>query len=137
MASLSNNQHPNMTSRQILPSLFMIHDTLSRDFERQSSGNIFRKCFCHGSNSAGSALAVRGKLSYTKVSFIITETVAKVKLQKHLLFSSLAVADLLVAILVMPLGAVKEVGIEISNIKIFEISNLKRCNHDICDIETR
>ena len=110
MASLSNNQHPNMTSRQILPSLFMIHDTLSRDFERQSSGTIFRKCFCHGSNSAGSALAVRGKLSYTKVSFIvITETVAKVKLQKHLLFSSLAVADLLVAILVMPLGAVKEV----------------------------
>ena len=97
-----------MTSRQILPSLFMIHDTLSRDFERQSSGTIFRKCFCHGSNSAGSALAVRGKLSYTKVSFIvITETVAKVK--KHLLFSSLAVADLLVAILVMPLGAVKEV----------------------------
>ena len=88
----------------------MIHDTLSRDFERQSSGTIFRKCFCHGSNSAGSALAVSGKLSYTKVSFIvITETVAKVKLQKHLLFSSLAVADLLVAILVMPLGAVKEV----------------------------
>ena len=68
---------------------------------------MFRKCFCDGGYSAGSTLTVSGKLSHIEVSSLMSRKSRKSSI--ILIFSSLAVADLLVAILVMPLGAVKEV----------------------------